>query len=174
MSEIIVNKISPRTACGTVTLGDSGDTIALGTGASQTGFGRTGTLDWQTTVKTGDFTAANGEGYFVDTSSGAVTMTLPASPIAANIVSVKDYAYNFGTTALTVARNGQDIFNIAQDLTVNTEHAAFALVFTGATNGWKQLTGNNLKGNDFLFFAENKKTVKNYIVKDKDGRDTSI
>ena len=45
MSEVKVNKISPRTNCGTVTLGDSGDTIALGSGATQTGFGRTGTVD---------------------------------------------------------------------------------------------------------------------------------
>ena len=53
MSEVKVNKISPRTNCGTVTLGDSGDTIALGSGATQTGFGRTGTVDWETTKKTG-------------------------------------------------------------------------------------------------------------------------
>ena len=78
MSEVKVNKISPRTNCGTVTLGDSGDTIALGSGATQTGFGRTGTVNWVTTKKTTSFTAANGEGYFVDTAaSGAVTMTLP-------------------------------------------------------------------------------------------------
>jgi len=61
----------------TITIGASGDTIALASGASQTGFGRTGTVDWQTSIKTADFTAANGEGYFVNTTSGAVTMTLP-------------------------------------------------------------------------------------------------
>ena len=63
----------------TITIGASGDTIALASGASQTGFGRTGTVDWQTgSIKTSTFTAANGEGYFVDTSSGAVTVNLPA------------------------------------------------------------------------------------------------
>ena len=62
----------------TITLGASGDTIALASGASQSGFGRTGTVDWQTTKKTTAFTAVNGEGYFVATAaSGAVTMTLP-------------------------------------------------------------------------------------------------
>jgi hypothetical protein len=66
MSEIKVNKISPRTACGTTTLGDSGDTFTIPAGVTitnngtQTGFGRTGTVDWQTTPKTGDFT---GEDY---------------------------------------------------------------------------------------------------------------
>ena len=55
----------------TITIGASGDTVALASGASQTGFGRTGTVDWQTgSIKTATFTAANGEGYFVDTSSG--------------------------------------------------------------------------------------------------------
>ena len=68
------------------TLGDSGDTITIPAGATitnngtQTGFGRTGTVDWQTgSIKTGNFTAANGEGYFCNTTSGgAFTMNLPA------------------------------------------------------------------------------------------------
>ena len=57
----------------TITLGASGDTITLASGASQTGFGRTGTVDWQHSIKTATFTAANGEGYFVNTSGGAFT-----------------------------------------------------------------------------------------------------
>ncbi len=104
MSEVKVNKITPRTDCGTTQLGDSGDTVtvtgdlrsnslkaadggviisqsgttitipasgdttSLASGASQTGFGRTGTVDWQTTIKTSDFTAVNGQGFFVDTT----------------------------------------------------------------------------------------------------------
>ena len=76
MSEVKVNKISPRTNCGTVQLGDSGDTITIPAGATitnngtQTGFGRTGTVDWQTSIKTATFTAASGEGYFINTTSG--------------------------------------------------------------------------------------------------------
>ena len=49
----------------TITLGASGDTVTLASGASQTGFGRTGTVDWDTTAKTATFTACHGEGYFV-------------------------------------------------------------------------------------------------------------
>ena len=64
--------------CGTaITIGASGDTVSLASGASQSGFGRTGTVDWQTTKKTASFTAVSGEGYFVDTSSSALTVTLP-------------------------------------------------------------------------------------------------
>ena len=138
MSEIKVNKISPRAACGTVTLGDSGDTIALGAGASQTGFGRTGTVNWQTTKKTTAFTAANGEGYFVDTAaSGAVTMTLPASPSAGNIVAVKDYNGNFATANLTIGRNGSPINGgSSADVVIDTDGASIVLVYVDATQGW--------------------------------------
>ena len=49
----------------TITIGASGDTVSLASGASQTGFGRTGTVDWQTgSIKTATFTAVSGEGYF--------------------------------------------------------------------------------------------------------------
>ena len=90
--------------CGsTITLGASGDTIELASGASQSGFGRTGTVDWQTgSIKTSGFTAVNGEGYFCNTTSAAFTMTLPASPSAGDIVAVKDYANTFDTNNLTV------------------------------------------------------------------------
>src|SRR6056300_618308 len=76
----------------TITIGASGDTISLAAGASQTGFGRTGTIDWDTTAKTASFTTVSGNGYFVNTTSGAVTVTLPASPSAGDIVSLSDYA----------------------------------------------------------------------------------
>jgi hypothetical protein len=70
--------------CGTnITIGASGDTIALASGASQTGFGRTGTVDWQTgDIKTGTFTAASGKGYFCNTTASAFTCNLPSSPSA--------------------------------------------------------------------------------------------
>ena len=121
----------------TITIGASGDTISLASGASQTGFGRTGTVDWQTTPKTSDFTAANGEGYFVDTGSGAVIMTLPASPSAGNIVAVKDYDGNFATAACTVARNGSNIRGDAANITLNKTNAGVVLIYVDATEGWQ-------------------------------------
>ena len=137
MSEVKVNKISPRTACGTVTMGDSGDTIALGCGASQTGFGRTGTVDWATTVKTGDFTAVSGNGYFINTTSGGVTMTLPTSPSAGDIVSCKDYAYKFATNALTVGRGGSKIGGGTNfDPTFTTDGAFLTFIYIDGTQGW--------------------------------------
>ena len=48
---------------------------------------RLSSVNWDTTVKTSDFTAVSGLGYFVNTTSGAVTVTLPASPSAGDIVA---------------------------------------------------------------------------------------
>ena len=73
---IKVNTITKK--CGsTLTLGESGTTVAIASGATTCGMGRTGTVDWQTgSIKTTTFTAANGEGYFADTSSGLTEIAL--------------------------------------------------------------------------------------------------
>ena len=125
--------------CGTtITLGASGDTIELASGASQTGFGRTGTVDWQTgSIKTATFTAANGEGYFANTTGSAFSMNLPASPSAGNIVSVSDYAQTFASNNLTVDRNGSNIEGDASNLVLNSAGLAMTFVYVDATKGWK-------------------------------------
>jgi hypothetical protein len=76
---------------GTITIGASGDTITLAAGASQSGFGRSGSVNWDTTPKTTGFTAVSGNGYFCDTTSAAFTVTLPATPSAGDIVAIADY-----------------------------------------------------------------------------------
>ena len=124
----------------TITIGASGDTIALASGASQTGFGRTGTVDWQTgSIKTTTFTAANGEGYFADTSSGAITMNLPAGT-AGNIVSVVDYTNTFQTNNLTITPNGsQKIGGVAASFIADTEGQSLTFVYVDDTEGWKNI-----------------------------------
>ena len=136
MSKIEVNTIEPQ--CGTtLTLGASGDTIALASGASQTGFGRTGTVDWQTSIKTANFTATSGEGYFCDTASvGAFTLTLPSSPSVGDIVALKDYASNFATANLTIGRGGSNLNGDATDSIRNTDNESLTLVYADATKGW--------------------------------------
>ena len=143
----IVNK------CGTtITLGASGDTINLASGASQTGFGRTGTVDWDTTKKTSAFTAVNGDGFFIDTSSAAITMTLPASPSAGDIVAFKDYAGTFTTNNLTIARNGSNLDGSAVDKTINTNNTSMSLIYVDATQGWKSVEeGTGYIGEDSAF-----------------------
>ena len=158
MSKIEVNAIEPQ--CGTtLTVGASGDTITFPTGTTvvnngtQTGFGRTGTVDWQTgSIKTSTFTAANGEGYFADTSSTAFTMNLPAG-VAGNIVSVVDYTNTFQTNNLTISPNGTEkIGGINADSILSTEGQSVTLVYVDATEGWKNTmdSTSNITGNPFI------------------------
>jgi len=137
----------------TITLGASGDTIALASGASQTGFGRTGTVDWQTgSVKTSTFTAVNGQGFFANTSGGAFTMNLPAGT-AGNIVSVVDYTNTFQNNNLTITPNGsQKIGGIAASFTASTEGQSLTFVYVDDTEGWKNIqdSTSNAIGNAFI------------------------
>jgi len=142
MSEVKVNKISPRTNCGTVQLGDSGDTITIPAGVSITnsgtasGFGATGAVSWNTTVKTSGFTAVAGEGYFVNTTGGAVSVNLPAGTAGA-VVGFKDYANTFDSNAVTLVQNGSDkIGGSTVNATLSTEGLAVTLVFIDSTQGW--------------------------------------
>jgi len=139
MSKIEVNTVEPQ--CGTtLTLGGSGDTVALGSGASQTGFGRTGTVDWQTSsIKTATFTAVNGKGYFCNTTGGAFNITLPASPTAGDIVALKDYAGTFADNNLTIDRNGSNLDNNAGNRVLSTNNLSMTLVYVDGTQGWKSV-----------------------------------
>jgi uncharacterized linocin/CFP29 family protein len=84
-----------------------------------------------------NITTQPGAALLVDTSGGARTVTLPASPTTGAEVTFIDSDYTFDTNALTVGRNGSNITNAAADLVVNTEGAGFTLVYSGdATVGW--------------------------------------
>jgi hypothetical protein len=109
----------------TINLGDT-TSIAAGT-------------DWQAVVVADGSTvtsATAGEGYFINTTSAAHTITLPASPSIGDEVSVIDYAGTFDTNNLTVGRNSENIQGSAADLTVSTERAGFTLVYVDGTQGW--------------------------------------
>jgi hypothetical protein len=135
MSEIKVNKVTPRSGT-TVTLGEAGDTIALGACASQTGFGRSGSVNWCTTVKTAGFTAENGKGYLVNTTSTAFTMTLPCSPSDGDIVAVKDLYRTAGTNALTIGRAGSKMDGDCTCGSLTSDGISATLLYSGATKGW--------------------------------------
>jgi hypothetical protein len=153
MSTIKVNKLEQRSGCTatvgggagktvtvdatTVTLGRCGGTVSLASGASQTGFGRTGTVNWCTTVKTSPFTATSGKGFFVNTTSGGVTVTLPSSPSAGDIVSVLDYANTSACNNITVGRGGSKIDGTCIDGTIDGNGEGVTLIFVDSTEGWK-------------------------------------
>ena len=93
--------------------------------------------DWLT--KTSNYTAFAGDKIFVDTSSSAFTITLPATASVGDEIRFLDLANSFDSYNLTVGRNSHKIDGQTSDLTVATEGAAFALVYSGATYGWKLL-----------------------------------
>jgi hypothetical protein len=88
-------------------------------------------------VQTTGFNAVASNGYFVNTSGGGVTATLPSSPAVGDSIRFLDAAKTFDTNAFIVARNGQLIQGDADNLTVTSESAAFELIFSGATFGWR-------------------------------------
>jgi hypothetical protein len=94
-----------------------------------------GGTSWQA-VKTGAYTAVAGDGVFVNTTSSAFTITLPASPTLGDEVSIVDYAGTFDSNNCTIGRNSQKIQGAAADLVVATERAGFTLAFTDGTQGW--------------------------------------
>tara|TARA_R100000900_G_C3331539_1_gene163521 strand:+ start:22 stop:732 length:711 start_codon:yes stop_codon:yes gene_type:complete len=82
------------------------------------------------------YTAVNGDQIFVDTSSAAVTVTLPASPSVGNEVHFIDSKINFGSNNLTIGRNGSNINGSAANLTVNANGESFTLVYANSAKGW--------------------------------------
>ena len=94
------------------------------------------TMTWS--VITSNTTAVANRGYFADTNTAAITLTLPSSPATGDTVRVADLG-NAATNNITVARNGSNIMGSADDLTVATDNSAFGLVYSNATYGWRLL-----------------------------------
>ena len=146
----IINKCST-----TITIGASSDTVTLACGASQTGFGRTGTVDWITTPKvTGDspITGVTGKGYFMNTTAGAITINLPAGA-AGSIISMADYAGTWQTNNVTVSPNGAEkIGGVAGTGTLNTEGQSVTFVYVDSVQGWVNTmdSTSNVRGGAFI------------------------
>jgi hypothetical protein len=142
MSKLEVNAVEPQ--CGTnLTLGASGDTIIIPSGATisnqgtAAGFGPTGAVSWNTTKITADPNpAVTGVGYFADTTSAAFTITLPSSPAAGAVIGIADYANTFATNNLTVGRNGSNIGGLAGNSILATNGVSVTFVYVDATQGW--------------------------------------
>jgi hypothetical protein len=142
MSKLEVNAVEPQ--CGTnLTLGASGDTIIIPSGATisnqgtAAGFGPTGAVSWNTTKITADPNpAVSGVGYFADTTSAAFTITLPSSPTAGAVIGIADYANTFATNNVTIDRNGSNIGGSAINAVLSTNGVSVTLVYVDATQGW--------------------------------------
>jgi len=120
----------------------NGNTVSLGASGSIP------PVQWQSVV-TADgsttTTAVSGNGYFIDTTSAAHTITLPASPSAGDYVAIKDYAGTFGTNSLTIGRNSENIQGVANDSLISTNKASIVLVYIDSTKGWLYTVESNVQ-----------------------------
>ena len=123
------------TSFGGITMGTAGQVLTTdGTTAS---FGDiSGGASWQAVITADPANAVAGNGYFVNTTSAAFTITLPTSAAIGDFISFIDYAGTFDTNNLTIGRNSHNIQGAAADLTVATERAGFTLVYVDSTQGW--------------------------------------
>tara|TARA_Y100001938_G_scaffold143958_1_gene217657 strand:- start:56 stop:1444 length:1389 start_codon:yes stop_codon:yes gene_type:complete len=164
MSEIKVNKLSSRTG-NAVTLGTSGDTLTIPAGVTltnsgtATGFGSDSDISWQSVV-TSNTTMVAGRGYFVNTTSGGITMTLPASPSAGDIVAIKDYARTFGTNNVTVNRNSSPMDGTTSNLTLDTDGLSVTIVYMDDTKGWSFINQDTTTSTGLIYTAATGGTVK--------------
>ena len=156
MSEFKTNKISPRKGT-TTTIGDSGDSVSTSGGSTITNAGSISTagitggtinnttgsiylrgeVDWKPgDIKTASFTATDNQGFFVNTTSGEITVTLPASPSAGDVVGIKDYANTFDTNKCILNANGNKIQGSTTNFEITVEGSSIILIYVDSTKGW--------------------------------------
>jgi hypothetical protein len=118
----------------TITIGKSGDTVQVASGATLLGGG----VDWQSTIVTGaTHTVSANQGIWIDTSSNACTLTLPASPSVGDQVIFTDYARNWGTNAVTLNLNSEKFQGNTTPVPVyDTNGESVNIVYSGSTKGW--------------------------------------
>jgi hypothetical protein len=121
-----------KLANSTITIG--GEAISLGATDNSLNL-----IDWQSKVTSDGSTVTTmvaGRGYFVDNSSAAGIVKLPASATIGQQIAIKDYAGNFGTNSLTIQRNGHNIQGAANNSNISTDRASLILVYVDSTKGW--------------------------------------
>ncbi len=124
----------------TITIGASGDTITIPAGATlanngtATGFA---SIAWQSSIVTAaTHTASAGQGLWLDTSSNAITVTLPASPSVGDQIILTDYARNWGTNAVTLNINSKKFQGGSVNPVYDTNGESVDIVYSGTTKGW--------------------------------------
>jgi hypothetical protein len=135
----------------TITIGTTGQTVSLASGSSSSGFGEVynGAVNWTSTLVTSSLTVSAGVGYFVNTSTAAITLTLPSTPTFGNIVGIVDYSGYASTNNIIINPNGNKIegSTISQLLSNNGE--GVLLNYIDTTRGWIPTSGIN-EGTDAL------------------------
>ena len=124
-------------------------TITVGNQSSVTSVnGQTGAVtietgtDWESTVKTSNFTAVAGKGYLVDVASSALTITIPSSASVGDTINIVDYSGNAGTNYITLTSTLK-IEGLTTDKVINYNKGAITLVYSGTTKGWLVSSASN-------------------------------
>jgi len=94
-----------------------------------------GGLNWQA-IQTSNFTAAAGRAYPINTTGGAVTVTLPTSPILGDTVGLLDAFQKYRTNNVTLARAGNLIMSAAQDMVLQSQGLYLELTWIDTFRGW--------------------------------------
>jgi len=144
LQNLNTSNIISQTNATTLTLGYSGQTIAVASGATLLGAG----LSWQSVQTTG-FTAVKGNAYPCNTTSAGFTVTLPATPSAGDQVQVVDYAGTFDTNSLILNPNGNKLESGTDNLALTGEREGVILTYIDSTQGWLASSGIN-EGTDAL------------------------
>ena len=139
MSGITGSKLNIRGSNRVSTSGTDGQVLtSSGAGVAANYEDFAGGLSWQAVETGSTMTAVAGEGYWVDTSSNACTITLPSSASVGDTIVFADYARNWGTNAITIDSNGLNYQG--EDDTFDVEYAtdgtALRIVYMDATQGW--------------------------------------
>ena len=121
------------------------------TGSGATGVGQlsfadvSGGTSWQSAVKTANFTASAGEGYFVNTSGGAFEIDLPSSPSVGDEIEFVDFSRSFATNNLTLDQ-GSNKFqgNTSPKAVYSTDGQSIRIVYSGSTQGWIPLVDDDV------------------------------
>ena len=92
---------------------------------------------WQSVVTASTLSAVAGRGYWIDTTSNACTVTLPASASNGDTIVLADYARKWGTNAVTINTNSLKFQgNTSPNPVYNTDGQSVTLIYSGATQGW--------------------------------------
>ena len=96
-----------------------------------------GGTSWQSVVTASTLTAVAGNGYPINTTSNACTVTLPASASVGDTIEFTDYARNWGTNAVTINPNSLKFQgNTTPQPVYDTNGESISITYMDATKGW--------------------------------------